>query len=117
MLQWSAYWLVHACFQPLMVSSTGGWQGATIPLPQTCKGRLHFDLQIFPRSAAAIALSAGTTTDGVGPIILENIQCSLTYVRLFDCPHHTNQGLCGHHQDVGARCDGNTLTDNYTAEH
>ena len=42
---------------------------------------------------------------GTGRIWLDEVRCSGSEVRLFDCPHNgIGRHNCGHHQDAGVIC-------------
>ena len=44
---------------------------------------------------------------GTGPIILDNVQCSGSEARVWQCPHSGwFSHNCGHHEDAGVVCSG-----------
>ena len=62
-------------------------------------------------SIDATALSSATFGQGSGAIILDNVQCTGTETRLFDCPANP-VGIhnCVHSEDASVRC---TITREY----
>ena len=42
---------------------------------------------------------------GGGPILLDDVECVGNESRLVDCPRRTTGHNCGHHEDVGVRCN------------
>ena len=55
--------------------------------------------------AGASAFSFAFFGQGTGPILMDNVQCTGTESRLFDCTHLTTHN-CIHAEDAGARCQG-----------
>ena len=63
---------------------------------------LHFDAR-FP---GATAYNRARFGQGTGSIVMDDVRCSGSELRLIDCPSSLNHN-CGHHEDAGVRC---TLT-------
>ncbi len=56
---------------------------------------------------ATEARSFAAFGQGTGPILLDNVQCTGTETRLFDCPHNGEASHnCAHSEDAGAVCSG-----------
>ena len=58
--------------------------------------------------AGAIPRSSRSIRDGSGQIVLKNLQCTGTELRLIDCRHDGlgNNRSCSHSDGVGVRCTG-----------
>ena len=41
---------------------------------------------------------------GTGLIVMTDVQCEGSEVRLVDCLHNSNTSDCGHHEDVAVYC-------------
>ena len=55
----------------------------------------------------AVALSNAHFSSGVGPIHLNNVDCSGSESRLLDCSHSSTVSCNnGHSEDAGVRCPG-----------
>ena len=70
-----------------------------------CILRRAFSLIVQHNHTGAQALSFAFFGQGTGPILIDNVQCTGTESRLFDCTHSTIDN-CVHAEDAGARCQG-----------
>ena len=46
---------------------------------------------------------------GTGPIQMDNVRCTGTEQRLLSCSHSTITSGCGHHEDAGVACAGESI--------
>ena len=51
----------------------------------------------------ATAFANARFGQGTGPIVMDEVRCTASEVRLMDCPFSLSHD-CGHHQDAGVRC-------------
>ena len=42
---------------------------------------------------------------GTGDILLNNVQCTGSELRLVECPSDLSGRMCMHNRDIGARCE------------
>ena len=56
--------------------------------------------------SGAVAYSRANFGQGIGPIMLDDVQCNLLdHRRLLSCPHRgLQQHNCGHSEDAGVSC-------------
>ena len=48
-----------------------------------------------------------SVVDGTGLIVLDDLNCTGSELRLIDCPHNRlGRHNCSHHEDAGVRCSG-----------
>ncbi len=60
--------------------------------------------------AASSAVGTATFGQGTGPILLDNVGCTGTETRLFDCPsNELGVHNCAHSEDAGVVCEGTKL--------
>ena len=70
------------------------------------------DLHVCVCNAGANMLHGAQFDPGIGPIFLDQLDCSGTEATLLECRHFTPLGLttCEHSQDAIVRCFGMTLS-------
>ena len=50
-------------------------------------------------------MTGSSVIDGTGPILLDNLLCTGSELRLIDCPHNgLGNHNCRHSDDAGVRC-------------
>ena len=55
----------------------------------------------------ALAFSGGSTVDGTGRIVLDDLHCTGSESRLIDCPHNgLGRHNCGHNEAASVMCSG-----------
>ena len=68
-------------------------------------GNVSFQVKSLSYFTDAIAYSRAFYGQGTGSIWLDNVQCTGSESRLFDCPANTvGSHNCGHSEDAGASC-------------
>jgi len=59
-----------------------------------------------PLCSDAIPYSRAFFGQGEGNVLLEDLECTGSEMRLVDCPSYKNFRDCGHEEDAGVRCTG-----------
>ena len=67
---------------------------------------------IYVSHTGASAYARARFGQGTGPIVMDEVRCTGSEVRLMDCPLRLSHN-CGHHGDAGVQCTLTTYGKSY----